>query len=107
MLRRVLAELQHEEQAGNRRALQEELAAGREALRQSLYLKLVTGAISAAEAIEQAQALEVELIARWYLVALVQVRRDGSPTDAASAGVCRKSSRRWRVTTRCLFAAQT
>lgn len=88
VLRRVLAELQREEQEqASRRALQEELAAGREALRQSLYLKLVTGAISAAEAIEQAQALEVELIARWYLVALVQVRRDGSP---AARSQCRR-----------------
>lgn len=83
VLRRVAAQLEREQkEQDTRRALQEEIAAGREALRQGLYLKLITGAVSSADAIEQSQALEIDLVARWYLVALVRMRGgDGSPSQ--------------------------
>ena len=80
VLHRLAAQLEREqrEQADLRR-LQAQIEEGRTALRESLFLKLVMGTISAAEAIEQGQALGIDLVARWYLVALVRVRRDGGP----------------------------
>jgi len=80
VLRRLAAQIEREqkEQADLQR-LQAQIEEGRAALRESLFLKLVMGTISAAEAIEQGQALGIDLVARWYLVALVRVRRDGGP----------------------------
>lgn len=77
VLRRVAAQIEREqkEQADLRR-LQAQIEESRTALRESLFLKLVMGTISAAEAIEQGQTLGIDLIARWYLVALVQVRNN-------------------------------
>jgi two-component system response regulator YesN len=64
-------EREHKEQA-DLRNLQSQVAESRAALREGLLLKLVMGTISGAEAIEQGQALGIDLIARWYMVALVE-----------------------------------
>ena len=84
VLGRVAGQLDRErrQQAGLA-ALQAEIAASREALRQGLYLKLVTGTITTADAVEQGQALEIDLVARWYAVAVVQAAGSGG---AGSAG---------------------
>ena len=81
VLRRMAAQIEREQKdQADLRSLQAQIEQSRAALRESLLLKLVMGTISAAEAIEQGQALGADLIARWYLVALVQLRRgEGGP----------------------------
>jgi two-component system, response regulator YesN len=53
--------------------LREEVNENRAALRERFLQKLVVGALSLPEAIEQSQALGLDLIARCYLVAIVRV----------------------------------
>ncbi len=48
-------------------------------LRERFLLKLVVGAVSSAEAIEQSQALGMELIARCYLVVVIKVELCDAP----------------------------
>jgi two-component system response regulator YesN len=85
VLQRVAAQLARErQQQAGLAALQAEIVASREALRQGLYLKLVLGTIASAEAIEQGQALDIDLVARWYAVALVQTT--DSAGEQARAG---------------------
>jgi two-component system response regulator YesN len=48
-------------------------------LREKFLLKLVVGAVSSAEAIEQSQSLGLELIARYYLVVVIKVELCDAP----------------------------
>jgi two-component system, response regulator YesN len=83
VLGRVSAQIEREQkEQAELRSLQSQVAESREALRESLFLKLVMGTVSAAEAIEQGNALGIDLIARWYLVAIVQAER----SDAGQTG---------------------
>jgi two-component system response regulator YesN len=52
--------------------LQDQVKENRASLRERLYLKLVVGAISPSEAIEKGQELDLDLIARCYLVVILK-----------------------------------
>jgi two-component system, response regulator YesN len=54
------------------RKLQDQVEENRASLRERLYLKLVVGAISPSEAIEKGQELDLDLIARCYLVVILK-----------------------------------
>jgi len=53
--------------------LHEQVEENRATLRERLLLKLVVGAISSTEAIEKGQLLGLDLIARYYLVAILKI----------------------------------
>jgi len=75
VLKRIAAQLEQErkEQQVLQR-LREQAEGSRDALRNELLLKLVTGAISSAEAIEQGQQLGLDLVARFYLVVVINIQ---------------------------------
>lgn len=54
--------------------LQEQLAENRAILRERFLLKLVMGAISSAEAINQGEELGLDLLARCYLIVAIKIR---------------------------------
>jgi two-component system response regulator YesN len=88
VLRRVAALIERERRdEADLHHLQSQVAESRAALRQSLLLRLVMGMVSAADAIEQAQALGMDLVARWYLVGLVQVGNAAGRGPNCVAGV--------------------
>lgn len=64
-------ELERKEQK-DMRELQQQVEESRGALRERLLLKLVVGAISSTDAIEQGRLLGLDLIARWYLVVILK-----------------------------------
>ena len=74
MLRRVAALIDgdRERQASYRR-LQGQVEESRAALREQLLLKLAVGAIPSSEAVEQGQALGLDLVARCYLVVILKL----------------------------------
>lgn len=47
-------------------------------LREKFLLKLVVGALSSTEAIEQSQALNIDLVARYYQVTVIRIERSDS-----------------------------
>lgn len=53
--------------------LRSEVAENRATLRESLLLKLILGAISPTEAIERGQSLGLDLVARYYLIAILKI----------------------------------
>jgi two-component system response regulator YesN len=75
VLRRLGAQLERErrEQA-DLHQLRSQVAESRAALRENLLLRLVMGTVAAAEAIEGAQSLGIDLVAAWYQVVLIQVQ---------------------------------
>ena len=80
VLRKVASEL--EQERGDQQALQRlraQVEENQAALRERFLLKLVTGAASSAEAMEQSQLLGIDLIARCYLVVLIRVE----PSDSS------------------------
>ena len=64
---------QERKEQENLKKLQEQVEENRAALCERLLFKLVVGAISPTEAIEKGQALGLDLIARYYLVAILKV----------------------------------
>ena len=80
VLRRVAAQIEREQrEQADLRNLQWQVATSRAALREILFLQLILGAISPAQALEQGQALGIELVAQCYLVALVRVEPAAPP----------------------------
>jgi two-component system response regulator YesN len=73
VLRRLAAQLDHEqhEQEALRR-LRDQVAESRAALSERLWFKLLVGAISLPEAIQQSELLGLDLIARCYLVVVIR-----------------------------------
>jgi two-component system response regulator YesN len=73
-LRRIAMQLDQEwQEQQNLRKLRDQVEENRAALRERLLLKLVVGAIPAPDAIEQSQALGMDLVARCYLVVVIKV----------------------------------
>lgn len=73
-LMKLAAQLdQEQKEQENLRKLQEQVEENRAALRERLLLKLVVGAISPTEAIEQGQMLGLDLAARYYLVVILKI----------------------------------
>lgn len=73
-LRQVAAELDSERQAQEQmERLRSQVEETRASLRQRLLLDLVVGAVSSAQAIEQAEQLGIDLLARSYLVAVIKI----------------------------------
>ncbi len=56
----------------NLRKLQDQIQENREILRERFLLKLIVGAISPTEAIEKGQVLDLDLVARCYLVIIIK-----------------------------------
>ncbi len=80
VLQKVASELDQER--GERQALQalrDQVEENRAALRERFLLKLVTGATSSAEAIENSQLLGIDLVARCYLVVIARLEPSDSP----------------------------
>ncbi|MBN1221001.1 MAG: response regulator [Anaerolineae bacterium] len=57
--------------------LKEQIAENRATLRERFLLKLVMGAISSSEAIEKSQMLEMDIVAKYYLVIIIKVELHG------------------------------
>jgi len=73
VLQKMATQLEQEEQERqNLQKLHEQVRENQAALRERLLFKLVIGAISPTEAIEQGQALGLDLIARCYLVLILR-----------------------------------
>jgi two-component system, response regulator YesN len=74
VLQKVASELDRErDEQQALRTLRDQVEENRAALRERFLLKLVTGATSSAEAIEESQLLGIDLVARCYLVVLIRV----------------------------------
>jgi len=87
-LRKVARRIDEEHQtSAHLQALQAQMVSQRSMLRERCLLDLVTGNSSAADFIEQAQSLEVDLLAPWYQVLVIRaLARAGAP-DASPYGV--------------------
>ncbi|HSN78168.1 MAG TPA: response regulator, partial [Anaerolineae bacterium] len=73
-LRQVAAELDSERQTQEQmERLRSQVEETRASLRQRLLLDLVVGAVSSAQAIEQAEQLGIDLLARSYLVVVIRI----------------------------------
>lgn len=80
-LQRVASKISEDEQAQARlNQLQNQLQENRAALLERLWLKLLVGALSTADALAQSEQLGVELIARCYMAAVLRLTSD----DAAA-----------------------
>jgi two-component system response regulator YesN len=76
LLRKLAAQLDQERQEQEAlRQLRAQLEEHRALLRERLLFKLVVGAVPAADAIEQSEALGMDLVARCYLVVVLKVER--------------------------------
>lgn len=64
---------QERKEQNNLKKLQEQVEENQAMLRERLLFKLVVGAIPPLEAIEKAQALGIDLIARYYLVVILKI----------------------------------
>jgi two-component system, response regulator YesN len=80
VLRKVAAQLDQEKKEHEHlQHLREQIEENRAGLRERLLLKVVVGAVSSTEAIEKGQLLELDLIARCYLVVILRIElRDRS-----------------------------
>jgi len=73
VLQKIAAQLEQERrEQENLHRLRDQVEENRAALRERLLLKLVMGAVSSTEAIEKSQLLGLDLIARCYLVVIIQ-----------------------------------
>ncbi|MBL8095986.1 MAG: response regulator, partial [Anaerolineales bacterium] len=82
VLQKLGAQLDEERrEQGHMRRLQAQLDENVAALRERLLLKLVVGAIPAAEAIEKCAPLKLDLVARCYAVAVLKLA-PGDPAEA-------------------------
>jgi arsenate reductase (glutaredoxin) len=71
-LRKVARQIDDEQQtSAHLQALQAQMSSQRSMLRERCLLDLVTGNSSAADFIEQAQGLEIDLLAPWYQVLVI------------------------------------
>lgn len=85
-LRRVARQIDEErETSAHLQALQAEMASHRSMLRERCLLDLVTGSSSSADFIEQAQSLEIDLLASWYQVMLIRAVPRSVPPDTPFA----------------------
>ncbi|MEJ2601216.1 MAG: response regulator [Anaerolineales bacterium] len=85
VLRKMAAQLEQEaKERENLQRLHDQVRENQIALRERLLLKLAIGAVSPTEAIEQGQALGLDLIARGYLVVIVKA----VPTDRSEQFEC-------------------
>ncbi len=91
-LRKVARQIDEEQQtSAHLLALQAQMASQRLLLRERCLLDLVSGNSSAAELLEQARSLDLDLLAPWYQVLVL--RAVGQPADAAVAeAVCDAAS---------------
>ena len=80
VLQRLAAQLEQErEEKENIRKLQEQVKENRAILGERFLLKLVMGAVSPVEAIDKGEEFGLDLVARYYLVAAINIRlRDAS-----------------------------
>lgn len=67
---------QERKERENLRQLQEQAEENRATLRERLLFKLIVGAVSPTEAIENGQTLGLNLIARYYLVTILKIELD-------------------------------
>lgn len=82
-LRQVAAELDRERQAQEQmERLRSQVEETRASLRQRLLLDLVVGAVSSAQAIEQAKGLDIDLLARAYLVIVIRIELNDPSTQS-------------------------
>ena len=73
-LRQVAAELDHErQQREDMNRLRSQVQQTRASQQERLLLDLVVGAVSSAQAIERAEQLDLDLVARTYLVAVIKI----------------------------------
>ena len=90
-LRKVARQIDEERQtSAHLRALQAQMANHRSMLRERCLLDLVAGNSSSAEFIEQAQSLEIDLLARWYQVLVIRAVPRARAPDAPSYGECQQ-----------------
>ncbi len=74
VLQKTAAQLEQEKkEQDNLRKLRDQVEENRATLRERLLLKLATGAISSAEAIEKGQLVGLDLVARCYLVVVIKI----------------------------------
>lgn len=80
VLRKLAVQLGRERQEQqNVQKLRDQVKENQSILRERLLLKLVVGATSSTEALEQCEALEIDLIARYYQVAMIRIgQRDAA-----------------------------
>lgn len=84
-LRRVAHQLDEErETSAQLQALQSEMATHRSVARERCLLELVTGDLSPTDFIEQAQTLDIHLLARWYQVLLIRTVSPDTSTPSSS-----------------------
>src|SRR4029079_15581294 len=90
-LRKVARQIDEERQtSAHLRSLQAQMANHRSMLRERCLLDLVAGNSSSADFIEQAQSLEIDLLAPWYQVLVIRaVPRAGAP-DTPLYRVCQQ-----------------
>jgi two-component system response regulator YesN len=90
-LRKVARQIDEERQtSAHLRALQAQMANHRSMLRERCLLDLVAGNSSSADFIEQAQRLEIDLLARWYQVLVIRAVPRASAPDAPPYGECQQ-----------------
>lgn len=78
LLRKVAAQLTYErKEQENLQELRERAERNQAALRERFLLKLVVGAVSSADAIEQSEQFGIDLIARYYLVVVIKIGPNG------------------------------
>ena len=74
VLQKVALQIDHERmEQENLQKLREQVEENRDVLRERFLLKLIVGAVTSAEAIEQSELLGLDLVARWYSVALIRI----------------------------------
>src|SRR5215217_4187935 len=89
-LRKVARQIDEEHQtSAHLHALQAQMVSQQSLLRERCLLDLVTGNSSAADFIEQAQSLEIDLLAPWYQVLLIRALPRARAPTAPLYTVCR------------------
>jgi two-component system response regulator YesN len=87
-LRKVARQIDEERQtSAHLRTLQAQMSKHRLMLRERCLLDLVAGKSSSADFIEQAQSLEIDLLAPWYQVLLIRAVPRADAPDAPPCGV--------------------
>lgn len=73
VLKKIVGQLDRErEEKENLRRLKAQIEDNRAAVREQFLLRLVTGSLSAVEAVEQSQQLEMDIIAPFYVVLVIK-----------------------------------
>jgi two-component system response regulator YesN len=84
-LRRVAHQIDEERESNAQlQALQSEMATHRSVVRERCLLALATGDLSSADFMEQAQTLDINLLARWYQVLLIRTVSPDTTTPSYS-----------------------